>query len=287
MELALGTVQFGLAYGIAGRGYAVPEEEARSILECAWEHGIRTLDTAAAYGDIEQRLGRLCEGLAFRIISKIPSVPSELDDGQAATWTVTQAIQSRRRLGANLAGMMFHRSQDLEGKRGLMVWQELSAWSRDEGVTLGVSCYSPEDYLVLREIFGITLAQLPGNAFDQRIASDIPVRLPSVEFHLRSAFLQGLLLLPLNEAKLKLPHAAAALDRWHTWCTENRLSPLHAALSAVKTFSAVSQVVVGVESKKQLEAIVQAWSCTYPLDSSLLAVNSLEIIDPRQWKPIA
>jgi aryl-alcohol dehydrogenase-like predicted oxidoreductase len=286
MELALGTVQFGLAYGIAGRGYAVPEEEVRSILESAWERGIRTLDTAAAYGDIEQRLGRLCKGLTFRIISKIPSVPPELDDGQAAKWVVTQATQSRERLGANLAGMMLHRSQDLAGKRGLKIWQGLSAWSRSEGITPGVSCYSPEDYLGLRELFGITLAQLPGNAFDQRIANDIPVQFPGVEIHLRSAFLQGLLLLPLHQAKLKLPRAAAALERWHAWCKEKRLAPIEAALSVVKTFSAVSQVVVGVDSKTHFEEITQAWDRTLDLDSRELMIDSLDIIDPRRWKVV-
>lgn len=284
MELALGTVQFGLAYGIAGRGYAIPEQEARSILECAWTQGVCTLDTAAAYGDIEQRLGRLCEGLPFRIISKVPSIPSELDPGQAAQRAVTQAVQSRKRLGGNLAGIMLHRSEDLEGNRGQKVWQELSAWSQDEGVVLGVSCYSPKDYLSLRELYGITLTQLPGNAFDQRIANDIPQPLAGTEIHLRSAFLQGLLLMSLDQAKSKLPQTEQALKRWHEWCGEKGLSPLEGALSSVKSFSAVSQVVVGVDSKKHLEEIIQAWNRTHAADSAELANSSPEVIDPRQWK---
>ena len=84
MQLALGTVQFGLAYGITGKGQVVPEREVRGILARAWERGVRTLDTAAAYGDIEARLKGLCEGRAFRVISKVPVVPDQLPASEAA-----------------------------------------------------------------------------------------------------------------------------------------------------------------------------------------------------------
>ena len=56
MQLALGTVQFGLAYGAVGSGSQVDGATATAILDAAWHQGVRTLDTAAAYGDIEERL---------------------------------------------------------------------------------------------------------------------------------------------------------------------------------------------------------------------------------------
>lgn len=287
MKLALGTVQFGLAYGIAGRGAAVPEDEVRSILAAAWDAGVRTLDTAAAYGDIEERLGRLCEGLDFRIVSKIPALPGGKSDADAVRWALRSAEQSRRRLGGKLAGLMLHRSQDLDGRRGEALWRELSAWALEHGVTLGVSCYAPADFVRLHEELGICLVQLPGNAFDQRIATDLPSTLRGAEIHLRSAFLQGLLLLPPHQAKLKLPQAGAALERWAAWCAEQGLPPLQAALSAVKSFAAVSEVVVGVDNCEQFMEISAAWNRCAPLDASALAVGAPEIIDPRLWKVAA
>jgi aryl-alcohol dehydrogenase-like predicted oxidoreductase len=284
MELALGTVQFGLAYGIAGRRYAVPEEEARSILECAWARGVRMLDTAAAYGDIEQRLGRVCEGLPFRIISKVSAIPLQLDDIQAAAWAKAQAMQSRQRLGNSLSGLMFHKAEDLSGERGLRVWQTLTDWAQGEGVALGASCYSPQISLGLRESCGISLTQLPGNAFDQRIVNDIPATVPGLEIHLRSAFLQGLLLMPLAQAQNKLPLASNALKLWHKWCAAHSLSPLVAALSIVKSFASVSVVVVGVDSLVQFDEIASAWDQAHPRIAAELAVDTPEIIDPRFWK---
>lgn len=147
MQLALGTVQFGLRYGVAGRDTAVPVDEARAILARAASLGIRWLDTAAAYGDI---------------------------------------------------------------------------------------------------------AQLPGNALDQRLRTE-PVSAQGIEIHLRSVFLQGLLLMPEAAAAQRVPAAAGALARWHAWRRARSMEPLAAALGIVKALPGVSHCVVGVDNLAQLE----------------------------------
>ena len=100
MEPAPGTVPFGLQYGIAGRGSAVPADEARIILRRAHDLGIRVLDTAAAYGDIEERLRDLMDGLDFRVLSKLPPRPESVVGASAtARWAGEQVRRSRERLG--------------------------------------------------------------------------------------------------------------------------------------------------------------------------------------------
>lgn len=284
MELALGTVQWGLAYGIAGRESAVPENEVRSILELATRRGIRLLDTAGAYGDIEQRLRRLMDGLSFQVVSKIPALPHVASDNDAAAWVVANARQSHERLGSSLLGLLLHRAEDLTGPRGLVVWRELSAWGRANGIALGASAYDPATALALTKHLDITLTQLPGNAFDQRIVSAIPTVPSGLSIHLRSAFLQGLLLMDLDAATVRLPAASRALQTWHAWCTQHRIEPLTAALSIVKGFTSVSAVVVGVESQRQLAEIADAWSAAQPLRVPELAQDAVDIIDPRLWR---
>lgn len=286
MLLALGTVQFGLAYGIAGSGQAVAPAETRRILQAAWAFGVRTLDTAAAYGDIEERLARLCDGLPFRVISKVPALSAGWSDPvAAASWAVEQARQSHRRLGPLLAGLMCHRAEDLLGQSGAAIHAALQAWAKPEGIALGVSCYDPATLLTLASQRQIQIAQLPGNALDQRLAQQIPTQPPGLEIHLRSAFLQGLLLMPGAQGARRLPAAAAALQRWHGWCARHGLAPLPAALSAVKSFAAVSTVVVGVDSLAQFDAIAQAWSSVRAIHCPELAEASAAIIDPRTWTP--
>lgn len=285
MNLALGTVQFGLAYGIAGSGQAVPEHEARRILDSAWAQGVRTLDTASAYGDIESRLAGLCGPHPFRIVSKVPAIPPALAPADAAAWAVAQAMQSRQRLGHRLIALMCHRAEDLLGERGLAVYPALQRWAASEGVALGASCYGPDELLKVHGQHALAVAQLPGNAMDQRLPQALPGALQGVDIHLRSAFLQGLLLMPEAAGRARLPAAATALQRWHRWCHAQQLSPLVGALSVVKSFAAVSTVVVGVETMAQFEDIAAAWALASPARAPQLADHDPSVIDPRTWKP--
>jgi aryl-alcohol dehydrogenase-like predicted oxidoreductase len=283
MQLALGTVQFGMAYGIGGSGHAVPDAEARSILRAAWQAGVRTLDTAAAYGDAETKLATLCEGLAFEVVSKVPAIPSEMKAADAVAFAIDAAARSRSRLGPLLRVLMCHRADDLLGERGAFVRDALQRWADREKVLLGASCYDAQTLLSLRAAGPVEVAQLPASALDQRVSQALSSPLPGTEVHLRSVFLQGLLLMRQRQACARLPASAAALKRWHDWVQAAGLEPLEAALAIAKSFSAASTVVVGVESCSQFEAIAAAWARAHPTPAPQLAESDLSIIDPRRW----
>lgn len=286
IRLALGTVQFGLAYGVAGRGEAVPEPEVRSILEDAASRGVRTLDTASAYGDIEERLGRLANGLPLDIVSKVPAIPQDLSPARSADFALRGAEVSHARLGARLRGLMLHRAADLDGPRGEAVSKALRGWCADRHIAFGASCYAPAEAAQLSASHGIALVQLPGNALDQRIGRETD-GLAGVEVHLRSALLQGLLLMPQDRAAARVPRAAQALAKWHASCRAAGLAPLEMALSIAKSFTAVAAVVVGVDSFAQWQEIAQAWERAHPKAAPDLHCNAPHIVDPRLWNSLA
>jgi aryl-alcohol dehydrogenase-like predicted oxidoreductase len=77
MRIGLGTVQFGLNYGISNTGGQTSSDEVRHILTLAAERGVRVLDTAALYGNSESVLGAaLPAGIDFRIVTKTPRMLS-------------------------------------------------------------------------------------------------------------------------------------------------------------------------------------------------------------------
>ncbi len=281
-ELALGTVQFGLAYGIAGRSQPVDEAEASRILAFAHEVGIRRLDTAPVYGDIETRLRRLCGDHRFDIVSKIPPVPSNAE-GEAIGSFVRQAIgSSQRALGDALVGMIFHNEADTAGTRGATAWAAAVDATTATGLACGVSRYAPAGPQGAQPAAGEML-QCPGNALNQRLPN-CPEAALVPEISLRSAFLQGLLLMPLDAAKARVPAASAALDRWALWCADRAVSPLVGALSVVKGVEEVSYCLVGVDDLHQLQAIVRAWNEAMPVKAPDLACDDPQVIDPRHWK---
>lgn len=284
MELALGTVQFGVGYGVAGRDEPIPEAEVRSILAHALELGIDVLDTAEAYGDIQRRLKHLAPQGAFRIVTKLSAVPQGLNAAQASDW-VDQALErARADLGDMLYAVMFHRAEDLlDAVWGAALWERSLRWAERAGCKLGVSCYDPATLNMVRDRYPVVIAQLPGNAFDQRLIT-APVRdAEAVEVHVRSAFLQGLLLMPEQVAAQRIPQAAQPLRRWHEWLRGHSLTPLSAALGIVKDLPGASHCVVGVDGLAQLEEITTAWATAPKLRDEALAVKDLHVIDPRYW----
>jgi len=70
-KIALGTVQFGMNYGISNKIGQTPELEVAKILQLASNYEIDLLDTATNYGNSEIILGRIISG-QFKIISKFP-----------------------------------------------------------------------------------------------------------------------------------------------------------------------------------------------------------------------
>ncbi len=285
MELALGTVQFGLAYGAVGSGQTVPEAEVERILAAAWQHGVRTLDTAAAYGDIEARLGRLCGTLDFRIISKIRPL-SGFSPAQAVEAVQMSIEQSRQHLGERLNALLFHSAADLLAAGGPALWEQAEQQLRGSGIRLGVSCYGPEELLTLRQRHDIRIAQLPANALDQRLQQTLQgpqvEQLTGVELHVRSAFLQGLLLAPERAAQ-RVPAAAPFLQAWQNDCQAQDLAPTVAALGVIKAMPQVHSCVVGVETLAQWQGIAGAWQQARPLHRPQLACALPEAYDPRLW----
>lgn len=282
MELVLGTAQFGLAYGIAGAAGPVAEREVRDILACARDAGITQLDTAQAYGDIEPRLARLLPtGARWRVTTKIPAPPSDAGTAQAAALVRRSVDIARRHLGDHLEAVLLHDARALALPHGEAAWAALVSACGPQ-LRPGVSVYAPDELAALAKQYGIAQAQLPGNAFDQRMSAN-PQLGRDIALFVRSAFLQGLLLMPIDAAQRKLPAAGPALARWHAWCAQRDLSPLSAALSIARGLPGASGCVIGVDSTAQLAQIVDAWERADPLHAPELAVDDPGVIDPRRW----
>ena len=77
--MVLGTVQFGMDYGIANLMGKPTRKDILSILALAWEKGIRRFDTAPGYGS-EKVLGEFIEANGLQdetiLLTKMPSMKS-------------------------------------------------------------------------------------------------------------------------------------------------------------------------------------------------------------------
>jgi aryl-alcohol dehydrogenase-like predicted oxidoreductase len=279
-RLALGTVQFGIPYGISNASGQVSRETATAILFDAGNAGLDTLDTASAYGESEAVLGAI--GVSgWRVFTKLP--PLADDGGDLGGWAIAHIETSMKRLGTDrLAGVMLHRSGDLERPGGAAIFEALRGLKSDGVIGgIGYSIYHPAELDRLFGTFRPDVVQAPFNVFDRRLATSGWLERLSdagVEIHTRSAFLQGLLL---------MQERPAGFERWRdhfaAWDAFHAGDPLAAALGFPLSFPEIDRVVIGVTAPHELAEILAAAE-NPPLDyPEALAMEDEDLINPANW----
>ena len=285
MKLALGTVQFGLNYGVANQHGQTSQDEARSILGHARSNGMDMLDTAIAYGESEERLGEI--GIQdWHVVSKLPVVPETC--GDVSRWVKDTLGKSFQRLKVkSLYGLLLHQPQQLLGQDGERLYQAMQQLKRDGFVQkIGISIYDPAELDVLCSRYQFDIVQAPFNIMDRRlIDSGWLSRMPErgIEFHVRSVFLQGLLLMPSSNRPDKFNRWASRWSKFESWLTQSGLTPLQACLRYAVSFSEVNKVIIGVDNLTQLKEIFQSTAGPVPEVPRELQVYDADLLSPTRW----
>lgn len=286
--LGLGTVQFGRDYGVSNPAGQVPLSVVRRLMEVAAGHEIRFLDTAMLYGTSESVLGEaLAAGHRFEIVTKTPVFGHDPDPSDADRAREAAERSFERLRASRLYGLLAHDADDLlrpGGDRLYGVLRDL----RDEGRIrkIGASVYDGRQIDALLDRYRIDLIQLPLNVFDQRlIGSGHLARLVEngVEAHVRSAFLQGALLMAPGDLPPRLEALRAHLEAFERSAAAAGVSRLDAALGFLRT-QPVDVVLVGVTAEAELRQIIESWRLPIPaLDFGALALHNDDLLNPSRW----
>jgi len=289
----LGTVQFGMPYGIANRGGQPEYADVKQLLSAAFDAGVNCLDTAAGYGASEEILGRALHELGIAdkmfVASKLrPLAPEERSSPEAAAKAIRGSLEqslARLRLDS-LPLMLFHRMADFP-------FIETLAELRQAGLVqhLGVSCDQwSEKALDILASGKAEALQAPASVLDRRyleMGLCRSAKRRGVAVFIRSVYLQGLLMMdPVPEAlqavvppRRKLAGLAAAAG----------MSIGELALRYILGQEGVSCVLVGVDNLAQLRENVAMFG-RGPLESELSravedAVPPLPeaVISPALW----
>lgn len=291
-HISIGTVQFGLNYGITNSCGKVDEENVAQILSNAHSYSFTGLDTAQAYGDAEAVLGRnLPLGCTFQIVSKFPSQSTPCFSSQDHLLWENNFLSSLDRLGVTqLEAFLLHDVADLKkmGSEYLTDWL-LSLKSRGLVNRLGVSIYESNDLNGVPASL-LDLVQLPLSLYDQRLLIDGTINYlhsMSCSIHARSIYLQGLLLTPVSSWPSWVhPKTKSHHSKLEELAIENGITLLDLALGFVRAQHQLESVVVGVCSVEQLSQLNSAWSQKLSprfMNWQDWQLNDPIVLDPRAW----
>lgn len=284
-KLALGTAQFGLKYGISNQIGKIQLKEVKEILQYAKSLNINIIDTAISYGDSEKVLGET--GVKdFKFITKLPVFPKNIFD--VSSWIENEIDLSLKRLNVqSLYGLLIHRSEDLiHGKSKDIVEALYKIKSKGKVKKIGISIYETSELEQLTDLIEIDIVQAPLNIFDQRLLTSgwlSKLHKNDIEIHVRSIFLQGLLLMPRQKYPSYFNQWQRLLKMWHEWLNDNKISALEATVRYALSINELSRVIVGITSKKQLKQIIIASDGELPPIPTELFSNDRNLLNPSNW----
>ena len=275
----MGTVQFGLDYGISNERGQTPDTEVSKILQIAHQNGIDLLDTAHLYGKSEAVLGGQELSSQFKIVSKFPEVKTEeeLQD----YFQKSLNLLNQKCLYAYIA----HRPNALMNKP--LIWQGLLNLKKQGLVQkIGFSVYEPSEIESLKEAgFLPDLVQVPFSYIDQRFTEALlALHQTGCEIHTRSTFLQGLFF-------TKCENLQPFFDPIKPWMKKleqsfpNYAERAAALLSFCLSRPFIDKVVMGVNSSTQLEENLRTLKTTSStgLPSLETKSNLDQIANPSLW----
>ena len=276
-KLMLGTVQFGMKYGVANTSGKPPFETVKAILKAAYEGGVTALDTAPEYGDSEEVIGRALTDLGlsgrFKIVTKIPKLPSGCDPEK---FIADSLCSSLKKLGVGrLAAALFHAEDDavyLDVLKGMVKRGLIAA----AGVSLNTLAYRDDGE-------NADCLQVPASLLDRRF--DRCFGYPERHVFVRGAYLQGMLL--MSEAGVfvtEVKERRRKLEKLGLPMAELALRYLFAKPGP-------KSVLTGVETLEQLRENIRIAALPPLSESDLAAVDAIAFpelpemcVSPFFWK---
>ena len=281
-KLAIGTVQFGLDYGIANQNGKVNTNQIQSILNFAHENNINTIDTAKAYGDSEKSIGNYLKlkKKTWYIITKISNSDKNL---------IEQILDSKEKLTVLPTIILAHSANLFLDPMFQSKLQE----TKDKKLvhSIGVSLYSEEEInQVLDSKIKPDVIQLPMNILDTRlyrcgVLSKLFDR--EIEIHVRSAFLQGLFYLSKAELEDGFEDVIPYLEKLKSISTDIGLTLSELSLLWLVSLKEVSKIIIGVDNVNQLKTHLDTLKKN--VDSSVfeealsIYYENENILNPSLW----
>lgn len=284
-KIILGTVQFGLDYGINNTSGKMSKSEVFKILDLAYKSKITFLDTAAAYGNSEERIGEYLQSnkyKKFRIITKF-----DLKKNNTLNKSLEKSLQNLK--VDYVDTIMFHSYQDFESVKVEEI-NTLLALKGGKYKKLGISLYTNDQVqeILKKDIFEVV--QLPFNVLDnefQRGNYLKELKKKNIEIHTRSVYLQGLFFMQKEHIPQKLWGLNKYLDKYDSIARFYGVNKSSLALHYALSKRYIDCVLVGVDSMDQLRINLKYLNTIVPKEAlkalDEICVSEISLLNPSTW----
>ena len=290
-KIGLGTVQWGVEYGISNINGITPSAEAKRILKNARHCGINTIDTAYDYGIAEKVLG-VNDISDFKVCTKIPSAKGiDTEEGIKKHYEscLNNSLKNLKR--DRVEYLLLHDCNDLLGNHHKKVASMMNKYKNTgKAIKVGFSAYSSEQINLAIKNFAPDIVQVPFSILDRRllecgILKELKDR--DIEVHARSIFLQGLLLMEPRELNRYFSPFLSQIRSWHELCKKQKTKPLDLALYYAVSQQSIDKCIIGISTLNQLKEAINSLKDNQfdidPRELTKLGKMPKGLLNPTLW----
>lgn len=295
MKLCLGTVQFGLDYGV----FNTPKKDPEYCINCldyATQNGIDAIDTATAYGDAERIVGEFLSRKTInrdRLFISTKHLPNILDDYKKEDYVkvIRENLQnSLSTLNTDYVDAYYFHSSRYAFQPELL---EAISVMQKEGLAkkVGVSVYYPDEAMACFNNSNINCIQAPYSIFDHRMKESgvfITGSDSGFDMDVRTIFVKGLIRLKDDEIPEHLIKAKPILANLDKVCEETGYSRIELAMGYVKREKTINHLVFGIRSLEQLKEDITSFAKNIPdslfdeIDDQFSGISA-NLVIPSLW----
>ncbi len=295
MKLCLGTVQFGMDYGV----YNTPKRDQEYCMTCldyATQNGINAIDTAAAYGTAEEIVGKFLEKktiLREKLYVSTKLLPNIMDECVPEDYVrvIRENLQkSLSTLHTDYVDAYYFHSSRYAFNPELL---EAIGLIQKEGLAkkVGVSVYYPDEALACFENPSINCIQAPYSIFDHRMKeAEVFIKGHKCGFNIdvRTAFVKGLIRFKDEEVPEHLAKAKPILAKLDSLCKKTGFSRIDLAIGYIKREKQINHLVFGIRSLEQLKENIVSFEKDIPneiltdIDRDFSGISA-DLVIPSLW----
>ena len=296
MELCLGTVQFGMNYGVFNQ----PQKDIDYCVRCldyATQNGIHAIDTATAYGIAEEVTGEFLKKKTvprnelFLSTKLLPNVLDDVNPSEYERIIIENIENSLKTLHTDyIDAYFFHSSRYIFNDEMMGALQAVKRKGLARKV--GVSIYYEDEAVAAMNNPMVQYVQTPYSVFDHRMKKvgllDEDKR-GSLLVDSRTTFIKGLIRLQEEEVPDHLAKAKPILRKLDEFCKETGYSRIELAIGYVKREQSINHLVFGIRDLEQLKQDIAAFNIDIPkdvlcrLDKEFSEIDT-DIVVPSLWK---
>lgn len=279
-RIIIGTAQFANNYGLSKIKNNL--EEKHDLLNKIMNYKCHGIDTAIQYGQAQENIGSwiLKNNIYPKIYTKIPGIGSKNDMENIFKKCLNQLKINK------VEGLLIH-NQNTWGNNNTKLFAEKLIKSKKIN-HIGVSIYDqkfiPEDSLA-------SIIQVPGNIFNYKLLTSKKLERfinKGGEVHVRSVFIQGLLLMSPHKIPDYFAKLIKPLKEFHNLCKKNDVNPITLSTGCIFKLIPQCKLVIGIDSIKQLDKIINKTKIQVSdnIVNEALKIGkqySSNLWDPRNW----